>query len=181
MRKDLAEHSRFLSYMLRHKPESVSVELDENGWVEVSALLNACRASGMNISEVQLTEIVETNDKKRFAFSEAGTKIRASQGHSIASIDLQLKEVVPPSTLFHGTVEKFMSAIEKSGLQKMNRQHVHLSATVDTATNVGSRRGKPIILYINTVPMYKAGFKFYRSENGVWLTESVPWEYINHE
>lgn len=181
MRNDLAKHSKFLSYVLRHKPESIDVELDENGWVDISVLLNACRVSGKNISEALLTEIVETNDKKRFVFSESGRRIRASQGHSIKSLDLQLKELVPPVKLFHGTVEKFIPAIQHSGLQKMKRQHVHLSEIIGTATSVGGRRGKPVILTISAVLMHKAGYTFYRSDNGVWLTDSVPWEYIERQ
>ena len=175
------KHSKFLSYVLRHKPESIGITLDDNGWVEVSVLLKASKASGQNISLELLKEIVESNDKKRFAFNDAQDRIRASQGHSIKNIDLALEEIEPPETLYHGTVEKFLEAIEEAGLQKMNRQHVHLSATKETATSVGSRRGKPIILEVSALSMCKAGHKFYRSANGVWLTDSVPWEYIERE
>ena len=175
------KHSKFLSYVLRHKPESIGISLDENGWVEVSVLLEACNAAGQNISEELLKEIVESNDKKRFALNDTEDRIRASQGHSVKNIDLALEEIEPPENLYHGTVEKFLGAIEKTGLQKMNRQHVHLSATKETATSVGSRRGKPIILEVNASSMYKAGHKFYCSTNGVWLTDSVPWKYIDRE
>jgi len=173
------KNSKFLSYVLRHKPESIGIALDENGWVEVSVLLEASNAAGKNISMELLKEIVESNDKKRFAFNEAEDRIRASQGHSIKNIDLALDEIRPPEILYHGTVEKFLEAIEKTGLQKMNRQHVHLSATKETATRVGSRRGKPIVLEVRALNMHKAGHKFYRSANGVWLTNTVPWEYID--
>ena len=178
---NLTKHSKFLSYVLRHKPESIGITLDENGWVEVSSLLEASRAAGQNISVELLREIVETNSKKRFAFNDTGERIRASQGHSVKNIDLNLNEVKPPEILYHGTVEKFIDAIQKSGLQKMNRQHVHLSETRETATSVGSRRGKPIILEVNAAQMHEAGFIFYCSENGVWLADSVPWKYIKRE
>ena len=177
----LTKHSKFLSYVLRHKPESIGITLDENGWVSVSELLQASRRAGQDITDDLLREIVEKNDKKRFALNESGDRIRASQGHSVKSIDLALESIEPPEVLYHGTVEKFIGAIEKSGLQKMNRQHVHLSSTRETATNVGSRRGQPIILLVQAATMHKAGYKFYRSENGVWLTESVPWKYIERE
>lgn len=175
------KHSKFLSYVLRHKPESIGIALDENGWVEVTVLLEASKAAGQNISIDLLKEIVESNDKKRFAFNDTEDRIRASQGHSVKNIDLALEELEPPEILYHGTVEKFLGAIEQSGLQKMNRQHVHLSATKETATSVGGRRGKPIILEVSALNMCKAGHKFYRSENGVWLTDSVPWEYIERD
>ena len=181
MSSKLTKHSKFLSYVLRHKPESIGIALDENGWVEVVVLLEASRAAGQNISKDLLVEIVETNDKKRFAFNDAGDRIRASQGHSVKDIDLALEAIKPPDTLYHGTVEKFIGAIEKSGLQKMSRQHVHLSQTAEIAVNVGSRRGKPIILTVRALSMHDKGYKFYRSENGVWLTESVPWKYIDRE
>lgn len=181
MSKKLTKHSKFLSYVLRHKPESIGVTLDENGWVEVSVLLEASRLAGEDISAELLQEIVESSDKQRFAFNDTGDRIRANQGHSVKNVDLDLKEIKPPNILYHGTVEKFVSVIEKSGLKKMNRQHVHLSKTRETATSVGSRRGKPIILEIQAGLMHDAGHKFYCSENGVWLTDSVPWKYINRE
>jgi len=171
-------YSKFLSYVLRHKPESIDIILDENGWVEVSTLLEASQKAGQNISRELLKEIVETNDKKRFAFSETEDRIRASQGHSVKNIDLDLEPIEPPEILYHGTVKKFIKAIEKGGLQKMNRQYVHLSSTKEIATSVGSRRGKPIILKVRALSMYKVGYHFYLSANGVWLTDTVPFEYI---
>jgi len=174
----LTKYSKFLSYVLRHKPESIGLTLDENGWVDVSVLLEASRSSGENISLDLLREIVETNSKKRFAFSEDGKRIRANQGHSVKNVDLNFQEIRPPEILYHGTVEKYIEAIKKTGLQKMKRQHVHLSDTQETAASVGSRRGKPILLEIMAQNMYKEGFAFYRSENGVWLTDSVPWDYL---
>lgn len=175
------KHSKFLSYVLRHKPESIGIKLDENGWVEVSALLDASNAAGQNISAELLKDIVESIDKKRFAFNGAGDRIRASQGHSVKNIDLHLEELEPPETLYHGTVEKFINEIKQAGLKSMQRQHVHLSATKEIAASVGSRRGKPLILEVKALGMYQAGYKFYRSENGVWLTDVVPWEFIDRK
>lgn len=181
MSNKLTKYSKFLSYVLRHKPESIGMTLDDNGWVSVSELLRASCEAGQDISENLLCEIVEKNDKKRFAFNEKKDRIRANQGHSVKSIDLALEAIEPPEILYHGTVEKSLEAIEKSGLQKMSRQHVHLSSTKDIAKNVGNRRGQAIILLVRAAAMHKAGYTFYRSENGVWLTETVPWEYIDRE
>lgn len=170
--------SKLLSLVLRHSPAKIGIELDGNGWADVSKLLIACSNSGYRISLAQLKEIVANNDKMRFSFNEDGSKIRANQGHSIKNIDLEFKEIEPPVVLYHGTVAKFMGAIRETGLQKMNRQHVHLSETKNTAIKVGSRRGKPNILVVKSGLMFKDGYKFYRSENGVWLTGTVPWKYI---
>jgi len=178
MNDELSRHSKFLSYVLRHKPESIGISLDENGWVNVTELLEASRSAGQIISQELLREIVLTNDKQRFAFDESGNRIRANQGHSVKDIDLELEAIKPPEWLYHGTVEKFIKAIEESGLQKMKRQHVHLSQTRKIAENVGSRRGKPIILTVRAARMHNDDYKFYRSENGVWLTNTVPWKYI---
>ena len=130
------------------------------------------------LSKDELEEIVATNSKQRFAFNEGHTRIRASQGHSV-SVDLDLPIKEPPQFLYHGTVSKFMDAIRMQGLQKMSRQHVHLSADIDTAKLVGSRRGQPIILRIDSAAMQTAGHKFYLSENGVWLTDEVPASFID--
>lgn len=178
---NLKKYSNFLSFVLRHKPESIGITLDKNGWVEVSVLLEASRVAGQDITIDLLKQIVATNDKQRFAFNDTEELIRANQGHSVKNIDLNLNEIVPPNILYHGTVEKFIDAIMESGLQRMSRQYVHLSEYRETATNVGSRRGKPIILIVQAAKMHEAGFVFYCSENGVWLTESVPSKYIEHE
>lgn len=167
-----------MSLILRHQPDVIGVELDENGWLEVDKLIEGInKKKGMNLNFETLTEVVEENDKKRFAFNEDQTKIRANQGHS-AKVDVELKETIPPAKLYHGTVAKFVDAIMETGLVPMSRLHVHLSADVGTATNVGSRRGKPLILEIDADSMHKDGCLFYRSENGVWLTQEVPARYI---
>ena len=171
--------SKFLSLVLRHSPETIGLKLDENGWADVEELILKCNKNG---SQNQMTSelldyVVENNDKKRFAFNEDKTKIRASQGHSI-SVELNLIETEPSEYLYHGTVAKFLENIKKEGLQKMSRQHVHLSKDRETAIKVGSRRGVAQILTVRSGEMFKDGFKFYLSENNVWLTDEVPAKYI---
>ncbi|TSE04334.1 RNA 2'-phosphotransferase [Aquimarina algiphila] len=169
--------SKFLSLILRHNPGKIKLHLDENGWADVSELLSKAKRHQPSLDMKLLKEIVETNDKKRFAFNEGETRIRANQGHSI-QIDLEYKPVRPPEFLYHGTVAKFMDAIREKGLLKMSRHHVHLSEERETATNVGSRRGKPIILTVRSGEMYTNGIEFFQSDNGVWLTDTVAPEYI---
>lgn len=175
--KELKRKSKFLSLILRHSPEKINLQLDKNAWANVEELLKKSKAK-VNLTFKELELVVTTNNKKRFSFNEDKTKIRANQGHSLKNIDLELKAIKPPPFLFHGTVSKFMDAIQKTGLQKMNRQHVHLSKDRETAINVGSRRGKAIILSIRSLEMFNNGFEFYCSENGVWLTTNVPIKYI---
>lgn len=170
--------SKILSLVLRHKPEVLGIILDENGWVSVETLIEALASKrGIYIDLMVLNDVVENNDKKRFSFNHDKDKIRANQGHSI-KVDLELNEVVPPEFLYHGTVEKFLDSIKEKGLLKMDRNHVHLSDNINTASSVGKRRGSPIILRIDSGDMHKDGHKFYISENGVWLTEKVGTEYI---
>ena len=169
--------SKFLSLILRHKPEKIGLQLDGQGWAVVEELLQKMNEKGMKISQKDLEYVVENNNKKRFAFNADKSKIRASQGHSIP-IDLGYKAQMPPAQLYHGTAEKFVSSILKNGIQKRNRQHVHLSADVETAINVGKRHGKPKVLQINAALMQENGFEFFISENGVWLTDFVPSEYL---
>lgn len=170
--------SKFLSLVLRHQPEKINISLDANGWTDVDILVQQCNEHGVPLDIDLLEEVVFTNDKQRFAFNEDQTLIRANQGHSV-SVDLDLPVSIPPGQLYHGTVEKFLVIIQQNGLQKMARQHVHLSRDIETAQKVGSRRGKPVILIIDTQKMQADGFKFYLSNNGVWLTEEVPVQYIN--
>ena len=169
--------SRFLSRVLRHRPESIGIELDNEGWVSVDALITACQTHRKPLSRYTLEEIVATNPKQRFAFSQDGCLIRANQGHSV-EVDLTYEPQSPPEHLFHGTPEKFVSAIRKSGLQKIKRHHVHLSPDQETASKVGARRGRPVILRIESGQMSADGHLFYRSANGVWLVGHVPVEYI---
>ncbi|PZF71647.1 RNA 2'-phosphotransferase [Taibaiella soli] len=176
--KQKKEIGKFLSLILRHSPETIQIKLDENGWADTAELISRCAKRGKTFTQEDLEEIVRTNDKQRYAFNEDNTKIRANQGHSI-EVDLALKTAEPPEFLFHGTVSKFVEAIRKEGLQKMSRQHVHLSEDKTTAEKVGSRRGVPVILTVRSGEMHQDGVVFYLSENGVWLTDQVPAKYIN--
>ncbi|UFH33966.1 RNA 2'-phosphotransferase [Chryseobacterium sp. C-71] len=170
---------QFLSYVLRHHPELIDLTLDENGWANVDELITKSkRDSYQGFTFEELDEIVETNDKKRFIFNEDKTRIRASQGHSI-DINLDLIPQQPPAFLYHGTAQNNVESILEKGIEKRNRQHVHLSIDKETATNVGMRHGKPIILTISTGKMFEDGIEFYLSENEVWLTDFVEAKYIS--
>jgi putative RNA 2'-phosphotransferase len=169
--------SKFLSLVLRHDPRRIGIRLDDAGWTGVSELLAACAAHGVSITRAELTALVAASDKQRFALSADGQRIRANQGHSV-DVDLQLVAVAPPATLYHGTVASAISSIRKGGLVRGERHHVHLSADVETASRVGARRGKPVILTVRAADMAAAGHVFYRSANGVWLVEHVPAEFI---
>lgn len=172
--------SKFLSYILRHDPDKVGIRLDSNGWTDISVLISQCKIHGYEFSEEELFEIVRTNDKQRFALNENKTEIRANQGHSV-EVDLNLKAIRPPNILYHGTSQSVLDKIKKEGLKKMSRHHVHLSKDIDTANIVANRRqGEVIILEVLASQMYIDGFKFYQSDNGVWLTDSVPIEYIKN-
>jgi putative RNA 2'-phosphotransferase len=170
--------SKYLSKHLRHQPERLGLTLDSAGWVSVEELLAACARHRMPITRAELDHVVASNDKKRFAFSPDGLRIRASQGHSI-TVDLDLAPADPPPLLFHGTVAAFLDQIRLEGLQPMNRHDVHLSVDTETAVRVGSRRGKPVILTIDAAAMAAAGHVFRVSDNGVWLVPSVPPEFIS--
>ncbi|REC61120.1 RNA 2'-phosphotransferase [Chryseobacterium pennae] len=170
--------SKFLSLILRHQPESIGLKLDENGWADVEELRVKSAKKRVHFSFEELDEVVETNNKKRFAFNDDKTKIRASQGHSI-DINLALEAIQPPEFLYHGTAEANISSILENGIEKRTRQHVHLSADKETATKVGMRHGKPLILTIRTGKMYEEGVSFYQSANGVWLTEFIDPKYIS--
>ncbi|MGI0490190.1 RNA 2'-phosphotransferase [Alkalinema pantanalense CENA528] len=169
--------SKYLSCHLRHKPDEIGLQLEPGGWVKVTELLQACAKHGVVISPTDLEEIVTTNDKQRFSFNPAGDKIRANQGHTV-EIDLRLEPQVPPDILYHGTGARSVEAILQSGLLKMTRHHVHLSYEITPAKKVGMRHGKPVVLVVDAAAMHQAGFTFYRSENGVWLTDHVPAQYI---
>ena len=166
--------SKFLSYVLRHRPDSIGIELDKAGWVSISDLLEK---SANGLTREILDEIVQEDTKQRYAVSPDGLRIRANQGHSV-EVDLELKAAVPPVTLFHGTYSTALDAIFKHGLKKMKRHHVHLSSDATKAKEVGARRGKPVVLTIDTREMVKQGIKFFVTANGVWLTDSVAPEYL---
>jgi putative RNA 2'-phosphotransferase len=175
--KQRVRTSMYLSLHLRHQPEALGLTLGPGGWVEIETLLKACVDHGFAITRADLEEVVARCDKQRFALDETGTRIRANQGHS-AEVDLQLEPVVPPDVLYHGTAADSVAAIRQSGLQRMARHHVHLSATPATAQNVGGRHGKPVVLVVDAAAMYRDGFVFYCSANGVWLTDEVPAQYL---
>ncbi|MEV6624603.1 RNA 2'-phosphotransferase [Amycolatopsis sp. NPDC051106] len=171
--KETIRISKRLALHLRHDPAAAGLTLSPDGWVDVGTLLRA-----LKITREQLDEVVETNNKRRFAFDETGMRIRASQGHSV-SVDLGLADAAPPDVLYHGTVAKFLDAIFREGLRPMKRHAVHLSPTLDTARTVGARRGKPVVLRVDAARMAAAGHAFQVSANGVWLTASVPPEYLH--
>ncbi len=154
------------------------MNLDEEGWLDINELIAGANERGTNLTLERLHEVVATNDKKRFALSDDGLRIRASQGHSITGVDLKLEQRTPPDTLYHGTVAAFIESIRANGLQKRSRNHVHLSTDEETASKVGSRRGKPILLRVAAAAMHQNAHRFYRSANGVWLVDSVPTPYL---
>ena len=168
--------SKFISLILRHKPETIGISLDEHGWANVDELISGIQKS-RPFSMEDLERIVATDNKQRYSFNEDKSKIRANQGHSI-DVDVELKEMTPPDVLYHGTGEKSVSFINKEGLKPMNRLYVHLSKDIETATKVGSRHGKSVIYQIDCKTMVDDGYTFYYSENGVWLTKSVPEAYL---
>jgi putative RNA 2'-phosphotransferase len=170
--------SKYLSKHLRHQPERIGLTLEPGGWVLIADLLEACERNAMRVTREELEEVVAENDKKRFAFDETGTKIRANQGHSV-EVDLELAPATPPDILYHGTGAGSVAVIEREGLKKMRRHHVHLSEDTETARRVGARHGKPVIFEVDTQLMRRAGFTFYRSENGVWLVDAVPARYLS--
>lgn len=175
--KQQVKVSKLLSLVLRHQPEAIGLQLDQNGWALVEELLPKLKENGHPISLSDLQIVVSENPKKRFSFSDDGLRIRANQGHSL-NIDLALKETPPPSVLFHGTAERNLTSIFTNGLEKRNRHHVHLSIDKPTALEVGKRHGKPAILEVDAAAMVKQGFRFFVSDNGVWLADSVPMEYL---
>lgn len=175
--RDDVQLSKFLSLVLRHKPDEIGITLDESGWVPVAELLEAMRRAGRGTSREKLERIVAASDKQRFALSEDRSRIRANQGHSV-QVDLGYAPAEPPEVLFHGTAEKAVESIRREGLQKRKRHHVHLSTTRQTAAAVGSRHGKLVLLEVRAGAMHRDGLAFYRTPNNVWLTDEVPVKYL---
>ena len=171
--------SKFLSYVLRHDPGSIGLSLGAGGWVPIDELLARCQSAGRTITSDELAALVSGGGgKRRFAISQDGAMIRASQGHSVA-VDLELPALEPPELLFHGTVARSLPAIRAEGLRRMSRHHVHLSPDPETARIVGRRRGQPLVLRIAAGAMHRDGHVFHRADNGIWLTEHVPPDYIS--
>lgn len=171
--------SKFISMILRHKPEVIGITLDEHGWADVDELIKGINETGEEIefSKDTLEIIVKTDKKQRYSFSQDKTLIRANQGHSIP-VDVELEKKEPPKVLYHGTGIKSVKAIQEQGLLPMERLYVHLSTDVETATNVGKRHGTPVIFKVNAEQMQKDSYDFFQSVNGVWLTKEVPVKYL---
>jgi putative RNA 2'-phosphotransferase len=176
--KSLTSISKFLSLVLRHQPQVVGMKLDSEGWLPIDELIENANHRGYELSLELLHEVVASCEKKRFSLSDDGLRIRANQGHSVLDVNLNLEAVTPPSVLYHGTVAAFLDSIREQGLLKRSRNHVHLSEDIDTAHKVGARRGKPVILTIQSKSMHESGHSFYLSANGVWLTDAVPVSFI---
>ena len=169
---NLERTSKYISLLLRHKPEAAGLTLDAHGWTNVDELLRAVK-----LDRSDLERIVSEDKKGRYSFSEDGKRIRANQGHSV-NVDVELEAKAPPETLYHGTAERFTASIEREGLKPGTRLYVHLSLTPEDARKVGQRHGKPVVYSVNSGRMFREGCKFYLSVNGVWLTKEVPAEYL---
>lgn len=154
------------------------MQLDPEGWLPIEELIRNANRAGKPLTLELLHEVVAACEKKRFSLSDDGLKIRANQGHSVPDVELNLEPVPPPNVLYHGTVAAFVESIRQQGLLKRSRNHVHLSADIETAKKVGSRRGNPIVLTILAHTMHQSGYAFFRSANGVWLTDAVPVSFI---
>lgn len=177
MSRTLTKWSKRLAYVLRHNPASVGLSLDAQGWVEVDTLLKAFRDQNRVFTTSQLAQLVHDCPKQRYALSKDGKRIRANQGHSI-DVDLNLVKCAPPSLLFHGTYGAIIPTLKVEGLTRQNRHHVHLSEKRSTAREVGARRGRAVVLEIDCTAMVAKGHSFFRTANGVWLTDAVPPEFI---
>lgn len=178
MSKLHAETSKFLSFVLRHQPDAIGITLDLEGWTDIAALIAAAAKNGKQLDSDLIQAVMTTSDKKRFAVSDDGLRIRAVQGHSTETVDINYVEQVPPEFLYHGTATRFLETIRKEGLLPGLRQYVHLSQDEKTAFAVGQRHGKPVVLKIAALRMHHQGFKFYQAENSVWLVNDVPAEQL---
>ena len=175
----LTQTSIFISLILRHKPQVIGISLDEHGWADVQELIDGVNArGGHHLDRETLEEIVRTDSKQRYSFSEDGTRIRANQGHSVP-VDVELEEALPPPLLYHGTGEKYVRSIDEKGLLPRTRLYVHLSSDVETAIEVGERHGTPVVYTVDTAAMAADGYVFYLSANHVWLTKAVPPRYLS--
>lgn len=178
MRDEATRLSKFLSWVLRHRPQAIGLQLGAQGWVEVDELIRLSHAAGTRFDREQLLAVVRDNDKQRFTLSADGLRIRAAQGHSVA-VELDLQPCTPPQCLFHGTAAHSVQSILAQGLQPRSRQQVHLSADQHTARKVGQRHGVPVVLHVAALKMHDAGHPFFQADNGVWLTDQVPPDFIH--
>ena len=178
MPRDLVRTSKFLSYVLRHEPESLGLSLDPQGWVQIEDLVQAARRRGRFLDRPLLEQVVQQDEQTRFSFSEDGTRIRANYGHSVP-VDLELPAAEPPAHLYHGTAARFIEAIRGQGLIAGSRQHVHLSPDRPSARQVGSRHGRPVVLVVEAAAMHRDRHRFYLTESGIWLTDHVPAAYLH--
>jgi putative RNA 2'-phosphotransferase len=175
---ELKRKSKYLSLILRHQPDSIGLALTDEGWANIEELI--ARTKKFRLTKESIQTIVDTNDKKRFLISDDGQRIKANQGHSV-KVSLELEAVIPPDFLLHGTAERFIESIFEQGLTKLRRHHVHLSETQKTAMSVGARYGKPVLLKVDSKQMYEDGFEFFKTENDVWLVDSVPVKYLKKD
>lgn len=178
--KELADTSKFLSFVLRHKPESIGIVLDREGWADIDKLILCAQKAGKRLTRALLDTVVATSDKKRFSYSSDGRCIRAVQGHSTSQVAISFAEKTPPQFLYHGTASRFLDEIKKQGLIAGERHYVHLSADEATARKVGARHGSPVILTVKAQEMAKRGLPFWQAENGVWLTSTVAVEFLEY-
>lgn len=178
MTRQLAETSKFLSYVLRHEPHAIGLSLDSEGWATLDDLIAGARGVDRELTLELIQSVVASSDKKRFALSEDGLRIRAVQGHSTDTVAIQHVARTPPAVLYHGTATRFLDSILVQGLLPGKRHHVHLAQDIDTALAVGQRYGKPVLLKVDALRMYEQGCVFFQADNGVWLIEQVPVEYL---
>ena len=178
MTDHLVNASKFLSLILRHAPEKIGLALDAQGWADIGQLLAQAARHGRRLSREQLDDVVARDSKTRYAISDDGLRIRANQGHSLVAVDIRLPPATPPAMLYHGTASRFVASIREQGLRPGARNHVHLSATPDTAVSVGARHGKPVVLVIDTAAMQAQGQVFHVAANGVWLVDAVAAAFI---
>ena len=177
-KKRFDELSKFLSYVLRHEPEAIGLELSQEGWADIDMLI-ACAARKEQVFDRELLErVVIESEKKRFIISEDKRYVRAAQGHSTRNVNIQYVQMIPPEFLYHGTATRFLESIYKEGIIAGARHYVHLSESTETAYSVGLRYGKAVILEVEALRMHDLGFKFFQAENNVWLIDKVPADWL---